>query len=132
MPLATREAPVNNQHQPFELPEIREHDFQSRVPVLGPIIQFIRRALYQLTAKWGIVVVIDQQNRMNQMIMQHLNRQACELDTRLRELDDRLIDQDRDLAYLSRTIAELELRQRHLAKLLRPQSHSEPQPPTVE
>jgi len=113
-----RKAAMNSYHQPLELPKIREHDFQSHVPVFGPIIQFIRRALYQLTAKWGIVVVIDQQNRINQMLTQYLR----ELDDRLRELDDRLIDQDRDLAYVSRAIAELEIQQRHLLRLIQARS----------
>lgn len=116
---------MNSQHQPFELPALREHDFQSRVPVFGPIVQFIRRALYQLTAKWGVVVVIDQQNQINQTLTRYLcelDDRLRELDDRLRELDDRLIDQDRDLAYVSRTVAELEIRQRHLLRLIQAQS----------
>jgi phosphoglycerate-specific signal transduction histidine kinase len=122
---------MNGQHQPIELPEIHEHDFRSNVPMFGPIIQFVRRTLYQLVAKWGVAVVIDQQNRINQTIAQYLDRQAREYDAQLRELDARLIEQDRDLAYLSRTIAELQVRQRYRVKLLQPQSHSEPQPPDV-
>jgi GT2 family glycosyltransferase len=123
--LSTREASMNGERQPIELPEIHEHDFRSNVPMFGPIIQLVRRTLYQLTAKWGVAVVIDQQNRINQAIAQYL----MEYKKQLQEYDARLIEQDRDLAYLSRTIAELELRQRHLVKSLPPQSHSEPQPP---
>jgi hypothetical protein len=94
-----------------ELLTIREHDFQSAVPVVGPLIRLVRCGLYQLTAKWGVRVVIEQQNRINQMIVQYL-----------REYDARLVDQDRDLAHLARVVAELEIRYRHLAKLAQSQS----------
>jgi hypothetical protein len=106
---------MNGQPQPIELPVIHEHDFRSQMPVIGPLIQLVRRGLYALTAKWGVAAVIDQQNWINQMIVQ-------EMDRRLRECDARLIDQDRDLAYVSRAMAELEVRHRHLLRLIQAQS----------
>ena len=102
---------MDGQFQPVELPVIREHDFQSHLPVIGPLVQFARRLLYQLTAKWGVLALIHQQNQINQIVAQYL-----------REYDARMIEMDRDLAYLSRTMAELELQQRQLARLVQSQA----------
>lgn len=101
------ETRMNEQTQPMQLPTLHEHDFRSQVPLVGPLIQVMRRALYRLTAKWGVLAVIHQQTRINQMIAAYLQ-----------EHDARLIDQDRDLAHLARTVAELEVRQRYLAREL--------------
>ena len=102
---------MDGQFRSVDLPLIREHDFQSQLPVIGPLVRFARRALYQLTAKWGVLAVIHQQNQINQIVAQYL-----------REYDGRMIELDRDLAYLSRTMAELELKQRQLARLVQSQT----------
>ena len=112
---------MNGQPQPIELPVIHEHDFRSQMPVIGSFVRLVRSALYRLTAKWGVLSVIHQQNEINRTIAQHLT----DSDRRLREYEDRLIEQDRDLAYLSRVVAELEIRQRHLSKLVQAQSRAQ-------
>jgi hypothetical protein len=84
---------------------LREYEFQSNTPVVGPLIVKVRRALYSLTAKWPLRVALDQQTRINQQLVQ-----------RLHEYEERLIDQDRDLAHLSRVTAEVELRLRYLSQ----------------
>lgn len=89
------------------LPLLREHDFRSRVPVIGPLISLVRRLLYNLTARWGVWAVIEQQNRINQMI-----------EERLRNQEALLVDFDRDLTLLARAVAEIEIRQRYLTKML--------------
>ena len=109
---------MDDQPQRIELPVIHEHDFRSQVPVIGSLVRLVRSALYRLTAKWGVLSVVHQQNEINRTIAQHLT----DSDRRLREYEDRLIEQDRDLAYLSRAVAELEIRQRHLSKLVQAQS----------
>jgi hypothetical protein len=118
---------MNGQPQPIELPVIHEHDFRSQMPVIGSLVRLVRSALYRLTAKWGVLSVIHQQNQINQDIAHYLR----EHEERLREYDARIIEQDRDLAYLSRAIAELEVRQRHLVELVRSQSDAAPQAPLV-
>lgn len=118
---------MNGQPQPIELPVIHEHDFRSQMPVIGSLVRLVRSALYRLTAKWGVLSVIHQQNQVNQDIAHYLR----EHEERLREYDARIIEQDRDLAYLSRAIAELEVRQRHLVELVRSQSDAAPQAPLV-
>ncbi|MDW8068304.1 MAG: hypothetical protein RML46_05265 [Anaerolineae bacterium] len=96
------------------LPELHEHDFRSFVPVIGPLISFIRRLLYNLTAKWGVWAVIQQQNRINQMLAEWLHHQN-------QMIKEQLIDIDRDLTLLARTVAEIEVRQRYLLQLLQSQ-----------
>ena len=118
---------MDGQLQPIELPVIHEHDFRSQMPVIGSLVRLVRSALYRLTAKWGVLSVIHQQNQVNQDIAHYLR----EHEERLREYDARIIEQDRDLAYLSRAIAELEVRQRHLVELVRSQSDAAPQAPLV-
>lgn len=87
---------------PAQLAVLSEHDFRSSVPVIGPLIQSVRRALYGLTARWGVLSVIHQQTRVNQTLLEYLH-----------EYEARLIEQDRDLAHLSRIVAELEIRQQY-------------------
>ncbi len=89
------------------LPSLREHDFCSPVPIIGPLIQKIRLILYWLTAKWAVWVLIQQQNQINQIIEEWL-----------REQEALLVDLDRDLALLARTVAEIEVRQRQLMKVV--------------
>jgi len=89
------------------LPLLREHDFPSSVPLVGPLIRLVRRFLYWLTAKWAVWFLIQQQNQINQIIGNWL-----------REQESILIDLDRDLALLARTVAEIEIRQRYLEKML--------------
>jgi hypothetical protein len=92
------------------LPLLREHDFPSSVPVVGPLIRLVRRFLYWLTAKWAVWFLIQQQNQINKII-----------ENWLREQESLLIELDRDLTLLARAVAEIEIRQRYMAKMLHPQ-----------
>lgn len=96
------------------LPELREHDFRSSKPVIGPLISLIRRLLYNLTAKWGVWAVIQQQNQINQQQNQ-INQM---IEERLCKQGAMLVDLDRDLALLARTVAEIEIRQRYLLQVI--------------
>lgn len=105
---------MNNLGERGDLPQLQEHEFRSSVPIVGPLISLIRRLLYNLTAKWGVWAVIQQQNRINQMIKEKLFNQAEEL----YNLEAMLFDLDRDLTLLARTVAEMEIRQRWIIKML--------------
>jgi hypothetical protein len=98
---------MDNQTRSIELPTLQEHSFQSAVPIVGPLISWVRRALYGLTAKWGVRAITHQQNQINQLIAQHVH-----------DHDVWLVDQDRDLVHLTKRIAEIEIRQRYLLKHL--------------
>jgi hypothetical protein len=106
---------MSEKEQPERFPELREHKFTSNAPVVGPLIQVIRREIYGLAAKWGILSVINQQNQINALIAQ-----------RLQEYEDRLIDQDRDITRLTKNLAEMEIRQKHLMKHIPNLDKSEP------
>ncbi len=150
---------MDGSSQPLEFPPLREHDFHSNLPVLGPVVSWLRRGLYALTTKWPLRVMMAQQDRINQTMAAQLTSQRADLDGReaalrqtdaelrqtdaelrqadaelrqiiadleqrqeaaaarlralevqLREFEDRLIDQDRDWAYVTRTVAELDLK----------------------
>jgi hypothetical protein len=88
-------------HYPKVTP-LEEYRFRSSVPVVGPVIAGLRSAVYSVAARWGVWHVIVQQNQINAQLMEHLQ-----------ELEARLIDQDRDLALMTRTLAELQVRQRY-------------------
>lgn len=118
---------VDDHIQPMQLPTdvsfppLQEHDFQSDVPVIGPLIRAVRHLVYGVSARWGVLAVIHQQNRINQLIAQHNQRVAqyvTRLAQRMDELDARLVDQDRDLAHLARVVAEVEIRQRYIGKMV--------------
>jgi hypothetical protein len=79
---------------------------------VGPLIRLVRRFLYWLTAKWAVWFLIQQQNQINQIIGNWLREQ----ESLLREQESLLIDLNRDLTLLARTVAEIEIRQRYLAK----------------
>jgi len=94
-----------------QLPLLEEFSFPSNVPVIGPLISLIRRFLYSLTAKWAVWFLIQQQNQINQMI-----------EDWIREKEALLIDLDRDLALLARKVAEIEVCQRYLMRILKENS----------
>jgi len=91
-----------------QLPPLREFDFPSRVPLIGPVISFIRRLLYGLTAKWGVWYIIQQQNKINRILWE-----------RLHHLEALLLDLDRDLTAVVRIVVEIEIRQRQLETAVR-------------
>ena len=97
---------------PLQLPDLHEHDFRSTLPLVGLLISRVRQWLYDLTAKWGVYSIIQQQNRNNRELVQYtagLVAQLAQLERQLADSELRLIEQDRDMAYLSRVIAELEV-----------------------
>jgi hypothetical protein len=97
----------SQEEQIRRLPLLREHDFRSSVPIIGPLIQWTRRVLYHLTAKWAVWVIIQQQNQINQVIEEWLRGQEAVL-----------TDMDKDLTFIARRVAEIEIRQRYMARLL--------------
>jgi len=97
-----------------QLPTLQEFTFPSRIPLIGPLISLTRRVLYGVTAKWGVWAVIQQQNQINQIIEERLYAQ----EERLRVQGELLVDIDRDFAHLAKIVAEIQVRQRNLAKIL--------------
>ena len=105
----------------FQIAPLKDYHFRSKVPVLGAFIAGLRSVVYSVAARWGVQYVIVQQNEVNAQLVAQLQV----LETRLQEYEERLIEQDRDLAMLARTAAEVDIRQRYLAKTLTQQDQIE-------
>lgn len=73
-------------------PVLQEHVFRSEVPVVGGLIAWFRSAWHGIAGKWAIRAIIEPQNRFNA------------------EVDQRLIDTDRDLVALARNVAEINVK----------------------
>lgn len=103
---------MTDHSQLIQLPALREHEFRSNLPLLGSLIGALRRGLYRLTAKWGVLALINQQNQINSTIADQLSGQAAQLrqhQALLTEHDARLIAQDHDMVELQHTVAEMRL-----------------------
>ena len=75
---------------------LREWHFASHAPVFGPLIARLCLAWYSVAARWGDQSISSQQTSHNQAVPQ-----------RLAELDERVIQADRDLTNLTCAVAEL-------------------------
>ena len=112
----------------FQIAPLKDYHFRSKVPVLGAFISGLRSVVYNVAARWGVQYVIVQQNEVNAQLvaqLQVLETHLQEYQERLQEYEERLIEQDRDLAMLARTAAEVDIRQRYLAKTLTQQDQIE-------
>jgi hypothetical protein len=78
-----------------------EYTFQSRVPLLGPVISWFRQRWNDVSTTWYVRSLIDQQNRFNAATVDHLTAQKAHVDrqeARLRDLETSLRDQLADAA----------------------------------
>jgi GT2 family glycosyltransferase len=130
---AASEVTMPEPFAPLDVPALREHEFQSNVPVVGPLIAGVRRALYALTAKWPLRVALDQQTHINQQLTQRLcehearlsrcetqlresEAQLRESETQLCESDARLIALDQDWVDTQQALAEARVQLRALTQ----------------
>jgi hypothetical protein len=49
--------------------------FTSSIPLIGPLIAFVRQAWYNVAARWQDQLLFEQQNRFNQQVHEILVRQ---------------------------------------------------------
>jgi len=61
--------------------EVREHTFVSTVPLMGPLIAGFRRLWNSISTQWAIRAVLQQQNRVNQALAEHLDLLVNRLET---------------------------------------------------
>ena len=99
---------------PLDVPALREHEFRSTVPIVGPLIAGVRRALYALTAKWPLRVALDQQTHINRQLVQQL----FEHETRLHSSEARLHECETQLQEYAARLHECETQlQEYAARL---------------
>ncbi|MCS7060865.1 MAG: hypothetical protein RMN25_06820 [Anaerolineae bacterium] len=68
---------------------LHEHRFASALPLIGPVVAAVRSALYTLTARWPLWVVIAQQNQFNRTVARAL-AESLALNRRLLQRIDQL------------------------------------------
>ena len=89
--------------------ELREQPFHSAVPVFGGLIAGFRRLWNNISTRWYVLPLVQQQREFNEVLVEGLYAQFA-------EIDQRLIDLDRDQTELMRTLAEV---QYHVIQLRR-------------
>ena len=55
---------------------VSERPFTSNVPVVGPLIVFIRERWNRVAARWYVLKLLQQQNRFNSMVVEMAEIQA--------------------------------------------------------
>lgn len=85
---------------------IREQPFRSDKPIIGPIIVWLRTVWNNISTRWYVLPLLQQQNEFNASVVAYLR----EMNERLAEIDERLIDLDRDQMALTHNVAELSYR----------------------
>lgn len=82
---------------------IVEQPFASHVPLIGPLIVWIRTQWNNIAARWYVQPLIAQQNTFNRLLVERVR----EVETYNYEL---LVAQDREMVRLQRDIAALHQR----------------------
>jgi hypothetical protein len=113
-----------NDEQSLEMPltlvqletswQIAEKPFVSSVPLVGPLLTWLRTTWNNVATKWYVRAILQQQNEFNRLTVRHQEY----LQERLWEFDRRLIDQDRDQSVLSHNLAELSAGLNQMNRLL--------------
>lgn len=89
---------------------LHEHQFISRARTIGSCIARLRRAWYNVAARWGDQALIDQQTAYNQTVVACLLRveeRLSQLEAHLTDLEERQALADREAVDLTRTVGEL-------------------------
>ncbi len=79
-----------------EKAQLQPQPFQSRMPIIGPLIAWFRTAWNNVAARWYVQAVVEQQNRFNLLVVEQLQT-----------IEARLIEQDRLQTELIHQLAEL-------------------------
>jgi len=77
---------------PFVPPPLHEFQFESRVPILGPLISGVRRLWHSIAGRWALRWLAGQQEGINAAVAERLNAaaQAGQVhDSRIAELEAR-------------------------------------------
>lgn len=105
---------------------LREHSFQSAVPVLGPLVVAFRRLWNRVSTQWYVRPLIQQQSQVNARVAEVLTRllevqahQRNELDQRRNEISQQRYDQQRQGEVLAQYIRENGLELADLAQEIR-------------
>lgn len=85
---------------------LREHKFDSPIPIVGRLIATCRRQWYAVAAQWSIRQVIHQQNQVNGMVLQILSHLQQEQERLRDELTNQLSQEVYDRQRLGEVLGE--------------------------
>lgn len=86
---------------------LREQPFRSEVPVIGGLIAGFRRLWNNVSTRWYVLPMIQQQNEFNAALIEELRAQFAEVYSRQSQFDQQLMALDHDQTELMRTLAEV-------------------------
>ena len=69
--------------------QVTERPFTSKVPVLGPLIVFIRERWNRVATKWYMRGLLEQQNRFNELVLE-LARRVSDIQAGIEDRDRRI------------------------------------------
>ncbi|MGD8967673.1 MAG: hypothetical protein PVI07_09215 [Anaerolineae bacterium] len=69
--------------------QVVERPFTSDVPIIGPLIVFVRERWNRVAAKWYVLKLQEQQNRFNWLVLE-LARQVAEIQAGMEDRDRRV------------------------------------------
>ena len=97
-----------------ELQTLRECPFSSKLPVVGPLIAWLRHQWNQIAARWYVLQLVEQQNAFNKALVELLQEHVS-AERR------RLVDWQQEQLDLSLAVAEVKYevgRLRHRIEVL--------------
>lgn len=90
---------------------LKEQEFSSQVPLIGPLIAGFRTLWNSVAAKWAMRSLIQQQNDFNALIVQQMNNFEA-------QIFEQVIEQDREQTVLIREMGELSLQLNYMIRML--------------
>jgi hypothetical protein len=69
--------------------QVVERPFTSDIPIIGPLIAFVRERWNRVAAKWYVLKLQEQQNRFNWLVLE-LARQVAEIQAGMEDRDRRI------------------------------------------
>jgi len=91
----------------YDKAEVQEQPFSSPTRLVGPFIARFRSLWNSVSTKWYVRPLLQQQNRLNRLLVE-----------RLHDHELRLVEQDREQTALARDMAELAAQVRQTNRLL--------------
>jgi hypothetical protein len=83
--------------------QVEERPFQSGTAVMGGAIRWLRERWNNVSTKWYVRAILQQQNEFNRLTVQHLQ----EIQGQMEDVNGRLVAQDRDQSDLAHDVGEL-------------------------
>jgi hypothetical protein len=86
--------------------QVEPRPFTSSIPLIGPLIAFVREAWYNVAARWQDQLLFEQQNRFNRQVHEILVRQQQAIE----ELAGQLHERGLEAGILAEELARLKLK----------------------